>query len=128
MRHLTLLCLILVLPSCGFLRNLQASAEQSRAILEQAGGVLTESTTMLTDAKAAYSSAKVEADTNDDGETDMMEWLAWLLGPTVLGGGGLLAHSAKRRREGEVRNAQSDGRKDLIEKRLEVLENPGGPT
>ena len=102
MRYLFLF--VLFLPSCGLVRSLEQNSERVGDVLAQVQQVATEITV-----------AAAEADTDGDGKTNLAEWLAWLVGTGLLGGGGLLARGA-------VRNAKSDGRKDRIEDRLGALE------
>lgn len=109
MRYLPL-CILFILPSCGLLRSLEQNSTRVGEVLAQ----VKEATTK---AEATYKevvAAAAEADTDGDGKTSMDEWLAWVFGG-LLGGGGLIARGA-------IRNAKSDGRKDRMEDRLVTLE------
>jgi hypothetical protein len=122
MRRFLPLCFLLSLASCGLIRNLEQSAATSneiltdaKAMIDKGKSLVSQSSETLTAAKSTFAEAKTLADTNKDGKTDTSEWLTYLLGLLGVGGGGLLA-----------RNAKSNARKDVIERRLDSLEKSGG--
>ncbi len=109
---LILFALLALLSSCTLMRSLETTAAKTQELAAAAADTLVE-------AKATFAEAKAKADTDGDGKTDASEWMVWLLGAGGLGGLGGLGALAK----GAIRNAKSDGRKDIIEGRLHALEN-----
>ncbi len=107
-----LVALLALLSSCAMMAAMEDTAMKAAELVVTAENTLDE-------AKMTYAQAKVESDTDGDGSTSVEEWLAWLVGAGGLGGigGRMLA-------KGAVRNAQSDGRKDRIEDRINALEKP----
>lgn len=103
-----LLCLLLFLPACGAVREVQQVAARANAILEDARS-------FYADAKQTYEQAKAAADTDQSGDTTVEEWIAYLLGAAGLGGGAIL-----------TRNARSNARKDVMEARIASLESNKG--
>lgn len=115
-----LVFLLFALPSCAIKRDLENVAASISVLVTAAEETVGEAKAALVAAKATYASAKGEADTDGDGKTSMAEWLTWV--SLALGGSGGAAALAR----GAIRNAKSDGRKDLMEGRIDALEKPTG--
>lgn len=110
MKHLLLLLVVTSLCSCGVAKvfeTLDQVTSTTQEVIKQVNVVVAK----IEEVKAAAA----EADTNKDGETSTAEWLAWLAAGG--GGGGLIALVRTA-----LRNVKSDGRKDLMEARIDAVE------
>lgn len=99
-----LLVAVVLLSGCTMIKKAEDTLDQAKVI--------------LADVKATYTEAQKQADQDGDGKVTGTEWLDFVLGifgVGAVGGSAILA-----------RNARSNARKDVMERRIDALEKDLG--
>jgi hypothetical protein len=100
-----LFMILLFLPGCAMLRDLESAADKIEAGLAR-------SQEALSMAQAKWEHVKTAADVDESGDVSNQEWIYYLLGLVGLGGVGKLIS----------RNTKSDERKARLEERVGTIE------
>lgn len=116
----TLLLVLLLLPSCTLVDNLNRAIAKGVEISDTVGEIRREWVASKAELKAEIAATKDAIDSNADGKITSEEFKTWLMGGgflTLLTAGGFLARNAKS----NERKTRTEGKLEQLAKNLDEL-------